>query len=81
MTGLLLLGPNFEHFLWVREPVAGHCVLVFLDCVLGRMEEELAVMEGINIRLLGDQSEPNVIESKHPGEVAGVVHVHQGVSR
>merc|ERR1719341_1504627 len=81
MTGLLLLGPSFEHFLWVREPVAGHYILVSLDCVLRRMEVELAVMEGINIRLLGDQPEPNVIESKHPGKVARVVHVHQGVSR
>ena len=44
------------------------------------MEKELAAVERINIRLLGDQSEPNVIESEHPSVVAGVVHVHQGVS-
>ena len=54
-------------------------VFVSLHCVLGRVEVKLAAVEGLNVRLLGDEAQPDVVESEHPGEVAGVVHLHQRV--
>ena len=38
-------------------------------------------MEGVQVGLLGNEAEPDVVEAKHPGVVAAVVHVHQGVAR
>ncbi len=37
-------------------------------------------MEGVQVGLLGNESEPDVVEAEHPGVVAAVVHVHQGVA-
>ena len=80
VSSLFLLVPDLDHVLRIREPVAGHNILVTHHCVLGRTEVELTVVEWFNISFLSDQTQPDVIKPEHPGVVAGVVHVHQSIS-
>jgi hypothetical protein len=51
---------------------------------VGRWELSIGpclAMEGLQVRLSGDQAQPDVVEAEELGEVAGVVHIHQGVTR
>jgi len=60
--------------------MAGHHIAVAPHVVRLAVEVELLAVEGVQVGLLGDETEPDVVEAEEPGVVAGVVHVHEGVA-
>ena len=58
--------------------MAGNNVFVAAHRVQLPVEVEVGRVEGDQAGLLGRQAQPDVVESKALGVVAGVVEVHQG---
>ena len=81
IAGLLLLSPHALQLCRLGEAMAGHHIAVAPHAVWLAVVVELVAVEGLQVCLLGNQPQPDVVEAEELGEVAGVVHVHQGVAR